>query len=190
MISFFESKNQSVFAVQTKKSFSENEIKKLEWLFGNATFISDPKVNRDLIGPRAAMVSPWSTNAVEICHNMGLTSVVRIEKYNLKSDDSIDFDPMLNEKFSSLTQDLFKINIIPEKITNINDIEKYNQKEGLSLSPDEISYLNNVSKRINRELTDSEIFGFSQVNSEHCRHKIFNGKFVIDGQEKKKAYFH
>ena len=189
MISFFESKDQSVFAVQTKKSFSENEIKKLEWLFGNATFISDPKVNRDLIGPRAAMVSPWSTNAVEICHNMGLTSVVRIEKYNLKSDDSIDFDPMLNEKFSSLTQDLFKINIIPEKITNINDIEKYNQKEGLSLSPDEISYLNNVSKRINRELTDSEIFGFSQVNSEHCRHKIFNGKFVIDGQEKKESLF-
>ena len=107
MISFFESKDQSVFAVQTKKSFSENEIKKLEWLFGNATFISDPKVDRDLIGPRAAMVSPWSTNAVEICQNMGLTSVVRIEKYDLKSDDLIDFDPMLNEKFSSLTQDLF-----------------------------------------------------------------------------------
>ena len=189
MISFFESKDQSVFAVKTKKSFSENEIKKLEWLFGNATFISDPKINRDLIGPRAAMVSPWSTNAVEICNNMGLTSVVRIEKYSLKSDDSIDFDPMLNEKFSSLTQDLFKINIIPEKITNINDIEKYNQIEGLSLSPDEISYLNNVSKRINRELTDSEIFGFSQVNSEHCRHKIFNGKFVIDGEEKEESLF-
>ena len=78
MISFFESKDQSIFAVQSKKSLSENEIKKLEWLFGDATLLTNSELNKDLIGPRAAMVSPWSTNAVEICQNMGLQSILRI----------------------------------------------------------------------------------------------------------------
>ena len=189
MISFFESKDQSIFAVQSKKSLSENEIKKLEWLFGDATLLTNSELNKDLIGPRAAMVSPWSTNAVEICQNMGLQSILRIEKYKPANDDSIDFDPMLNEKFKSLKQDIFSVNATPDKIKYIQNIEKYNQDEGLALSRDEIVYLNDVSKKINRELTDSEIFGFSQVNSEHCRHKIFNGKFVIDGNEKDESLF-
>ncbi len=189
MISFFESKDQSIFAVQSKKSLSENEIKKLEWLFGDATLLTNSELNKDLIGPRAAMVSPWSTNAVEICQNMGLQSIIRIEKYKPANDDSIDFDPMLNEKFKSLKQDIFSVNATPDKIKYIQNIEKYNQDEGLALSRDEIVYLNDVSKKINRELTDSEIFGFSQVNSEHCRHKIFNGKFVIDGNEKDESLF-
>mgnify|MGYP001401091694 FL=1 len=189
MISFFESKDQSIFAVQSKKSLSENEIKKLEWLFGDATLLTNSELNKDLIGPRAAMVSPWSTNAVEICQNMGLQSILRIEKYKHANDDSIDFDPMLNEKFKSLKQDIFSVNATPDKIKYIQNIEKYNQDEGLALSRDEIVYLNDVSKKINRELTDSEIFGFSQVNSEHCRHKIFNGKFVIDGNEKDESLF-
>ena len=189
MISFFESKDQSIFAVQSKKSLSENEIKKLEWLFGDATLLTNSELNKDLIGPRAAMVSPWSTNAVEICQNMGLQSILRIEKYKPANDDSIDFDPMLNEKFKSLKQDIFSVNATPDKIKYIQNIEKYNQDEGLALSRDEIIYLNDVSKKINRELTDSEIFGFSQVNSEHCRHKIFNGKFVIDGNEKDESLF-
>ena len=189
MISFFEAKDQSIFAVQSKKSLSENEIKKLEWLFGDATLLTNSELNKDLIGPRAAMVSPWSTNAVEICQNMGLQSILRIEKYKPANDDSIDFDPMLNEKFKSLKQDIFSVNATPDKIKYIQNIEKYNQDEGLALSRDEIVYLNDVSKKINRELTDSEIFGFSQVNSEHCRHKIFNGKFVIDGNEKDESLF-
>ncbi len=189
MISFFEAKDQSIFAVQSKKSLSEKEIKKLEWLFGDATLLTNSELNKDLIGPRAAMVSPWSTNAVEICQNMGLQSILRIEKYKPANDDSIDFDPMLNEKFKSLKQDIFSVNATPDKIKYIQNIEKYNQDEGLALSRDEIIYLNDVSKKINRELTDSEIFGFSQVNSEHCRHKIFNGKFVIDGNEKDESLF-
>ena len=130
MISFFESKDQSIFAVQSKKSLSENEIKKLEWLFGDATLLTNSELNKDLIGPRAAMVSPWSTNAVEICQNMGLQSILRIEKYKSANDDSIDFDPMLNEKFKSLKQDIFSVNATPDKIKYIQKIEKYNPDEG------------------------------------------------------------
>ncbi|MCC7460072.1 MAG: phosphoribosylformylglycinamidine synthase, partial [Proteobacteria bacterium] len=84
---------------------------------------------------------------------------------------------------------IFKINIQPEAIREIDDISAYNQSEGLALNAEEVEYLNNLSKKMGRFLTDSEIFGFSQVNSEHCRHKIFNGTFVIDGEEMPNSLF-
>ena len=188
MISFFQTNHKIIYAVQSEKIIPIEGISKLEWLFGNAKLVSEEKIKNNYIGPRAAMVSPWSTNAVEITQNMGLESINRIEKYML--EDSIsNFDPMLNQRFKTLSQDLFEINIVPEEINYIENIDKYNAIEGLSLNPEEIDYLNNVSKEIGRKLTDSEIFGFSQVNSEHCRHKIFNGKFIIDGNEKEMSLF-
>ncbi|MDG1310389.1 MAG: phosphoribosylformylglycinamidine synthase, partial [Flavobacteriaceae bacterium] len=96
---------------------------------------------------------------------------------------------MISEKFEGLHQQSFDIDITPEPILNISDISAYNQQEGLSLNDDEIEYLNQVSEKIGRPLTDSEVFGFSQVNSEHCRHKIFNGTFIIDGEEKPTSLF-
>ena len=123
------------------------------------------------------MVSPWSTNAVEMTQNMGINHISRIEKYTRITDDFNEYDPMLFEKFKELNQSLFVIKIDPEPIHYIDDIKSYNESEGLSLSSQEVDYLLNVSIEIGRKLTDSEIFGFSQVNSEHCRHKIFNGKF-------------
>jgi len=188
MISFFQTNHKTIYAVQSEKIIPAEGISKLEWLFGNAKLVSEEKIKNNYIGPRAAMVSPWSTNAVEITQNMGLESINRIEKYIL--EDSIsNFDPMLNQRFKTLSQDLFEINIVPEEISYIENIDKYNAKEGLSLNLEEIDYLNNVSKEIGRKLTDSEIFGFSQVNSEHCRHKIFNGKFIIDGHKKEMSLF-
>jgi len=189
MLSFFESQNQIFFAVQTDKPLSDNDISKLEWLFGNSTYTSKKIINKNLVGLRAAMISPWSTNAVEICQNMGVHSVKRIEKYMPKSELMTDFDPMLNERFKNLNQDIFLVNAKPNDIQHIENISQFNEDEGLSLSSSEIEYLKSISKNINRNLTDSEIFGFSQVNSEHCRHKIFNGKFIIDGKEKNKSLF-
>ena len=188
MISFFQTNQKTIYAVQSEKKIPFEGISKLEWLFGNAKLITDDKIKNNYIGPRAAMVSPWSTNAVEITQNMGIESINRIEKYMLEGNIS-NFDPMLNQRFKTLSQDIFEINIVPEKINYIENIDKYNNKEGLSLSHEEIDYLNNVSNEIGRKLTDSEIFGFSQVNSEHCRHKIFNGKFIIDGYEKEMSLF-
>ena len=189
MLYFFQTKLKTIFAVQSVKTISKEEIKKLEWLFGDSKFISKNIIKNNFVGPRAAMVSPWSTNAVEITQNMGIDSIIRIEKYILNDDKFVDFDPMLNQKFKSLDQNLFDIDIKPEKINYIKNIDQYNQKEGLSLSHEEISYLSKISNLIGRNLSDSEIFGFSQVNSEHCRHKIFNGKFIIDGVEKEKSLF-
>ena len=171
------------------KELSTETISKLTWLFGNQPKIEQASLDAFFVGPRAAMITPWSTNAVEITQNMGISGILRIEEFISVSEDFKGYDPMISEKFSSLNQDIFTINIQPEAILDIEDISAYNQQEGLSLSDEEIEYLEGVSKKIGRPLTDSEVFGFSQVNSEHCRHKIFNGTFVIDGEEKPTSLF-
>lgn len=189
MIHFFGNVTSKVFAVQTTKELSTETIAKLSWLFGDQSKIEQASIDAFFVGPRAAMITPWSTNAVEITQNMGISDIIRIEEFTASSEDFKDFDPMISEKFSTLTQETFTIDIKPEPILNIEDISAYNQQEGLSLSDEEVEYLEGVAKKIERPLTDSEVFGFSQVNSEHCRHKIFNGTFVIDGEEKPTSLF-
>ncbi|MDA1175928.1 MAG: phosphoribosylformylglycinamidine synthase [Bacteroidetes bacterium] len=189
MIHFFGDAQHSVIAVQSTEEFSAETIAKLTWLFGQKTKIEQTTLKCSFVGPRAAMITPWSTNAVEITQNMGISGVIRIEEFKSVSKDFSDFDPMISEKFEELHQNTFDINITPESILEITDIASYNAQEGLSLSEEEIDYLENVSQKIGRPLTDSEVFGFSQVNSEHCRHKIFNGTFVIDGEEQSSSLF-
>ncbi len=193
MISFFGNKTNTIFAVQTQEVLSAETISKLNWLFADANQIEKSVLNNIgtdfFIGPRATMITPWSTNAVEITQNMGISGIIRIEEFIQVKETFIDFDPMLSQKYSELNQDIFTINVKPEAILEIDNIAEYNQKEGLALSQDEVAYLEKLSIKLNRKLTDSEVFGFSQVNSEHCRHKIFNGTFVIDGIEKESSLF-
>lgn len=195
MIHFFGSQD-TVFAVQTQDNLSNEDIKKLLWLFNSQsdhkytlTNTKDASLNDYFVGPRAAMITPWSTNAVEITQNMGISGIIRIEEFNTVSADFTGFDPMLSQKYTQLNQTIYTINIKPEPIIEIEDIAAYNKQEGLSLSVEEVEYLNNLSAKLGRKLTDSEVFGFSQVNSEHCRHKIFNGTFVIDGVAKETSLF-
>ena len=188
MIFFFESPQKVVYAVQTPQPLAQEDITKLNWLFGEASPIQTPEVAGKFSGPRKEMITPWSTNAVEITVNMGIQGIQRIEEFfPLAEGDQID--PMLQKAYENLDQEIFDIHLEPEPIKSIEDIASYNQKEGLALSEEEIAYLENVSKQLGRPLTDSEVFGFSQVNSEHCRHKIFNGTFIIDGQEKPMTLF-
>jgi phosphoribosylformylglycinamidine synthase len=189
MIHFFGNENDTVFAVQTQGPISAENTSKLNWLFGHSHKIEKSVLTDFFVGPRAAMVTPWSTNAVEITQNMGIDGIVRIEEFHKVIAGFADFDPMLSQKYAELNQEIYTINIAPEAVLEIDDIAAYNQKEGLALSAEEVDYLDNLSKKINRKLTDSEVFGFSQVNSEHCRHKIFNGTFVIDGIEKESSLF-
>ncbi|WP_298766448.1 phosphoribosylformylglycinamidine synthase [uncultured Polaribacter sp.] len=189
MIHFFGNKNSKVFAVQTTKEFTAETIAKLTWLFGDAPKIDEASIDAFFIGPRAAMITPWSTNAVEITQNMGISDIIRIEEFMAISEDFADFDPMISEKFKSLHQESFTVKVQPEAILEIENVAAYNKQEGLSLSDEEVTYLESVANKIGRKLTDSEVFGFSQVNSEHCRHKIFNGTFVIDGEEMPTSLF-
>ena len=189
MIHFFGDVTKTVFAVQTKQELSQEDINKLIWLFGNQPKINRASLDAFFVGPRAAMITPWSTNATEITQNMGIQGIIRIEEFMAVKGDFTTFDPMLSQKFNGLTQNIFKIDVEPESIMEVADIAAYNVQEGLALSEEEVDYLNQLSKKIGRKLTDSEVFGFSQVNSEHCRHKIFNGTFVIDGVEKPTSLF-
>ncbi len=189
MIHFFGNVNSKIFAVQTTEELTAETISKLTWLFGNQSKINMASLDAFFVGPRAAMITPWSTNAVEITQNMGISGIVRIEEFEAVSEDYSDFDPMISQKFNGLNQETFTINIEPEAILEIEDIAAYNEQEGLALNEEEISYLEEVSQKIGRKLTDSEVFGFSQVNSEHCRHKIFNGTFIIDGEEQPTSLF-
>ena len=189
MIHFFGTPDVKVFAVQSVNDLTPKTIAKLQWLFGDQPKIEHTTLNSNFVGPRAAMITPWSTNAVEITQNMGIEGIIRIEAFKSSENGFTDFDPMIYEFFESLNQTTFDINIAPEPILNITDVAAYNKQEGLSLNEDEVNYLNQVSEKIGRPLTDSEVFGFSQVNSEHCRHKIFNGTFIIDGEEKSTSLF-
>jgi phosphoribosylformylglycinamidine synthase len=195
MISFFGNKSNTIFAVQTENELSTTIISKLNWLFQAELIVADqdqqPKsvITDFFVGPRASMITPWSTNAVEITQNMGVEGIIRIEEFHQVANDFSDFDPMLSQKYNGLNQHIFTINSQPEAILYIDNISDYNKQEGLSLSEDEVQYLDKLAIKLNRKLTDSEVFGFSQVNSEHCRHKIFNGTFVIDGIEKEASLF-
>ncbi len=189
MIHFFVNPQNTVYGVQTESAPTAEDISKLNWLFGNAQKLDQETVAGHFVGPRASMVSPWSTNAVEITQNMGIQGIARIEEYTPVAGDFTDFDPMVAQKFNGLTQDLYTIHIAPEPIKEIDDIDAYNKEEGLALSTEEVEYLHKLSEKIGRKLTDSEVFAFSQANSEHCRHKIFNGTFVIDGEEQPTSLF-
>jgi len=188
MIHFFR-KDKTVYTVHHQTEITGNDIPKLEWLFGEARQVSESKMAGFFVGPRREMITPWSTNAVEITQNMGIEGILRIEEFFEVEGDNAAFDHMLQRLYLGLDQDIFTIVKLPEPILEIEDIASYNKKEGLALSDEEIEYLNGVSLKLGRKLTDSEVFGFSQVNSEHCRHKIFNGTFVIDGVEQSESLF-
>ncbi|MBQ4549238.1 MAG: phosphoribosylformylglycinamidine synthase [Bacteroidales bacterium] len=189
MIVFFENKQRNIIALESNERLNPETVSKLVWLFGEAKQILTPTIEGHFFGPRKEMITPWSTNAVEITQNMGINGITRIEEFIPVAADDNSFDPMLQAKYNNLDQNLFFIDRKPEPIKNINDIETYNVQEGLALSEEEISYLKGISEKIGRPLTDSEVYGFAQVNSEHCRHKIFGGTFVIDGQEMPTSLF-
>ena len=189
MILFFKTPQNTLIAVNSIVSFNAQDIEKLIWLFGEAEKLEEAVLEGWFVGPRKEMLTPWSTNAVEITQNMGIEGIIRIEEYIQVADQSAGFDPMLKALYHNLDQKVFTIEKMPDPILEIGDIAAYNQQEGLALSEDEIGYLNSVSDKLGRKLTDGEVFGFSQVNSEHCRHKIFNGTFIIDGVEQEMSLF-
>lgn len=189
MVSFFQTPSGNIIAVQTSSTLNDDFIQRLTWAFSGATMLDSDEVSGFFVGPRREMITPWSTNAVEITQNMGIEGIVRIEEFFPVAGTDAEHDSMLQRIYNGLNQRIFTIDKTPEPIIEIDDIEAYNQQEGLALSEDEVEYLNSVSQRLGRKLTDSEVFGFSQVNSEHCRHKIFNGTFIIDGEEKESSLF-
>ena len=205
MILFFRTPSKSVIATEIDHKPSQDEINELCWLYGDATLEDAQQLQGFYVGPRREMITPWSTNAVEITQNMSLDGISRIEEYFPVDSEDAEHDPMLQRMYNGIGQDVFTVNHEPEPIKYVDDLEKYNEEEGLALSEDEMAYLHKLEKENGRPLTDSEIFGFAQINSEHCRHKIFGGfaqinsehcrhkifggQFIIDGKEMESSLF-
>lgn len=167
--------------------------------------------NLFLVIPRPGTISPWSSKASDIAHNCGLSDVHRIERgilYNVVSDNSLDsadwkaVSALLHDR---MTESVFADVDEAERLfyqsepTPFNSVDilnagrdalvKANTDLGLALAEDEIDYLVENFTTMKRNPTDVELMMFAQANSEHCRHKIFNADFVIDGKEQKKSLF-
>ncbi len=189
MVSIFQIQKSQYYLIKSREKFSKTNVEKLNWLFGEAELLQQDQVKGFFIGPRKEMITPWSTNAVEITQNMGIEGIERIEFYEKVENEDAEYDPMLQHLYTGLNESVFEIPDVVEPIRNVEDIQTFNNDEGLALSDDEVEYLEGLSEKIGRQLTDSEIYGFAQINSEHCRHKIFNGTFIIDGEDKKESLF-
>ena len=172
MILFFKTPQKSVIATEVDHQLAQDEIDELCWLYGNAEPVSADTMEGLYVGPRREMITPWSTNAVEITQNMSLNGISRIEEYFPVESEDAEHDPMLQRMYKGLDQRVFTVDHRPEPIKHVENLEEYNEQEGLALSPEEIDYLHKIEKQNGRPLTDSEVFGFAQINSEHCRHKI------------------
>ncbi len=188
MILFFRN-STLVYGLECKTQLDAQSVSKLEWLFGGATLLDSDSDSGLYVGPRREMITPWSTNAVEITQNMGIEGIIRIEEFTPVESEDAQYDKMLYRLYKGIDQNIYKVDTKPEPVVYIENIEEYNVQQGLALNEEEIEYLKELSTKIGRKLTDSEVFGFSQVNSEHCRHKIFNGQFIIDGVEKEDTLF-
>lgn len=189
MILFFKTPQENIIATEIDHQPGEQEIRALCWLYGGATLLNTETLKGYFVGPRREMITPWSTNAVEITQNMSLDGILRIEEYFPVQSDDAGYDPMLQRMYEGLDQTVFTVNHEPDPIRRVDSLEDFNEQEGLALSPEEIEYLHNIEKQVGRPLTDSEVFGFAQINSEHCRHKIFGGTFIIDGKERPSSLF-
>jgi phosphoribosylformylglycinamidine synthase len=189
MIYFFQTPAKSIIATSVDHNLSADEMQELCWLYGEAELLEKETLSGYFVGPRREMITPWSTNAVEITQNMAIKGIRRIEEYFPVESADAEHDPMLQRMYNGLNQDIFTVNIQPAPILSIDNLEEYNEQEGLALSPEEIEYLHKVEGQLGRKLTDSEVFGFAQINSEHCRHKIFGGTFIIDGKEMESSLF-
>ena len=104
MILFFQSPTKTVLAVEAAHAFSPEDVEKLVWAFSEAKPLQAETLEGWYVGPRREMITPWSTNAVEITQNMGLNGIARIEEYFPVKDENAERDPMLQRMYKGLDQ--------------------------------------------------------------------------------------
>lgn len=171
--------------------------------------VAHPTDKLFIVAPRIGTISPWSSKATDIVHNIGITKIKRVERaalYGVEGNISVAeldaikklvFDRMVEEVLLNENdlEKLFKkgepkpleyVNVLEE---GENAIQAADKKLGLALSAQEIAYLTEQYKNLQRNPTDTELYMFAQANSEHCRHKIFNAKWTIDNKEQDLSLF-
>ena len=205
------------FLVDSAGILRKDELEKLKWLlretyepemFDEKSFLNGNVME---VGPRLAIVTPGSTNTVSICSACGLNSIRRVEQTRrfsislkngseLSSDQirsicSLIYDRMTEQPYleppKSFEQDIKPepVQLIPLLENGIDILKDTNEKLGLALDRQMMEYLFEYYKKINRNPTDVELFMFGQLNSEHCRHHLFKGNFVVDGERMENSLF-
>lgn len=113
MILFFKTQSKSVIATEVDHQLSDEEVSELSWLYGDASLLKDEELKGFFVGPRREMITPWSTNAVEITQNMSMKGISRIEEYFPVSSKDADYDPMLQRMYDGLDQKIFTVDHEP-----------------------------------------------------------------------------
>ena len=134
MINFFKGPGQIIYAVESDHTFNSETIRKLNWLFAGSYQEDIKYLEGYFLGPRKEMVTPWSTNAVEITMNMGINGITRIESFEKVDNPDLEFDAMLQFLYEGLDQELYSIYHEPEPVIEIDDIASYNKRKGLHLA--------------------------------------------------------
>ena len=197
--------------VEADGQLSDSELDTLDALltYGPKASSEEPEGELFLVVPRPGTISPWSSKATDIAHNAGLNNVVRLERgiayYVQVESDDIDreaiatllHDRMVETVFNNLEagEQLFR-HEQPAPMESVDTLgggrpalEKANVQLGLALADDEIDYLVDSFNNLGRNPTDVELMMFAQANSEHCRHKIFNASWTLDGEEMPRSLF-
>ncbi|MDN3648526.1 phosphoribosylformylglycinamidine synthase [Reinekea marina] len=198
---------QYVHFAQLLKPLTDYELTVLDQLLHYGPSASGETVEGESVWvtPRQGTISPWSTKATDIAHNSALSNVKRLERgvrYVLKSEQPLSeeqikvasaalFDRMTESVyFNEPTANTLFAEQEPAPLTTVDilqggkaALETANSQLGLALASDEIEYLVASYTALNRNPTDVELMMFAQANSEHCRHKIFNASWIIDGEE-------
>ena len=202
---FKELVSAEVFFVETRAALPVEERTRLGLLLQEAA----PPFSRApdwIVVPRIGTISPWSSKATEIVAICGLSGVVRVERgIALWGEGVVDPESLLREVCDPMTQstlrdlksaeELFEHGVpapvvrIPLGADPMASLAEANMTLGLALSEDEIEYLATNYQALERDPTDVELLMFSQANSEHCRHKIFNAQWTVDGEEKPESLF-
>jgi len=202
-----------VHFVQAHRELSAEERRILEALltYGPRAAAGSPAPGFILIAPRPGTISPWSSKATDIAHVCGLEAIERIERgmvFGVQATADLSLDelpaiaPLLHDRMTETAffsfeavEQLFahgqprQLNTVGLHAGGRQALVEANQTLGLALSEDEIDYLVASFGKLGRDPTDVELMMFAQANSEHCRHKIFNADWIIDGKRQRKSLF-
>lgn len=198
-----------VYALESRELLTGDALSNLRFLL-NETEQEQPALMADfVVAPRVGTISPWSSKATDIVHNCGLNDVLRIERalaWQLQGSltpeqrheaQAFVHDRMTESVLSAVLElsQLFShqtprsLNRIPVMRDGRAALDQANTQLGLALSADEVDYLFDAFTQLQRDPSDAELMMFAQANSEHCRHKIFNAQWTIDGQDQDKTLF-
>lgn len=203
-----------VYVVASDEELSDGDAQAVTrvLLDGEQSAAHDDDATSIVIAPRLGTISPWSSRATEVLHNCGLDSVSRVERITQYAL-TVDGEPLTHEQWDACAAVLHDrmtetvLGVTPEawslfltheaapmeRIDVLGGgraaLEEANEANAWALSEDEIEYLVEAFTKLDRNPTDVELTMFAQANSEHCRHKIFNAEFIVDGEPKERSLF-